>query len=285
MNDYTRIVLQINNASVGYGKKAVLSGVDFSVGRGDMIGIIGPNGAGKSTLIKTLRGFLPVQAGSVKLFGVPVDEITPRDFACKVAYLQQQEHILPGYTVQNVVMAGRYPHLKWWQHENAEDYRIARACMAYTGVLGLAERDMLALSGGQRQRAFLARVLAQQTELLFLDEPATGLDLFYQEEVLHFCRSLCERGRTAILVAHELALAARFCTKLILLGKGHMMAIGPPKDVLTEKNLSAVYDVPITVHCDEKTGHLDVYSSVAGCGETDALLDIIIGRKGASVYE
>ncbi|MCI1824173.1 MAG: ABC transporter ATP-binding protein [Megasphaera sp.] len=280
MTESTHIVLYIHALSAGYGTRTVLRNIDLTVRRGDIIGIIGPNGAGKSTLLKTIRGFLPIRRGIVELCGTPIGKLSTGTFAQQAAYLKQHESWLPGYTARDVVTTGRYPHLHWWQQESGRDRRIVDACMQYTGVLQDADRDMLTLSGGQQQRVLLAKILAQQTPLLLLDEPTAGLDAFYQEEILRLCRVLCARGRTVILVAHELALAARFCTKLILLGAGMAAAIGKPAEVLTEENLSAVYGMPIAVRQNNTTGHLDIYSAPSAASGRDALLDVIIGKTG-----
>lgn len=280
MTESTDIVLYIHALSAGYGPLTVLRDIDLTVRCGDMIGIIGPNGAGKSTLLKTMRGFLPIQQGVAELYGTPIEKLGTRMFAQQAAYLKQHDGLLPGYTARDVVAAGRYPHLHWWQQESEKDRHIVDACMQYTDVMQVADRDMLTLSGGQQQRVLLAKILAQQTPLLLLDEPTAGLDAFYQEEILRLCRVLCTRGKTVILVVHELALAARFCTKLILLGDGMTAAIGKPADVLTEKNLSAVYGIPIAVRQNNTTGHFDIYSAPSSSSGHDALLDVIIGKTG-----
>ncbi|MGE1063343.1 ABC transporter ATP-binding protein [Megasphaera paucivorans] len=285
MIESTDIVLHIHRLSAGYGTLTVLQNIDLTVHRGDMIGIIGPNGAGKSTLLKTIRGFLPIRQGVVELCGTPIGKLRAGTFAQQAAYLKQHDGLLPGYTVRDVVATGRYPHLHWWQQEGENDRRIVDACMQYTGVMQVADRDMLTLSGGQQQRVLLAKILAQQTPLLFLDEPTAGLDVFYQEEILRLCRVLCTRGKTVILVVHELALAARFCTKLILLGAGMTAAIGKPAEVLTEENLSAVYGMPIAVRQNSTTGHLDIYSAPSSASGRDALLDVIIGKTGGADHE
>lgn len=284
MTDSTDIVLQLHNVSAGYEKLTVLQQLDFAVPSGSMVGIIGPNGSGKSTLLKTLRGFLPALAGTVRLRGVPIGDLPVKEFACLVAYLQQHENLLPGYTVEDVVLTGRYPHLRWWQQESSRDRKIVAACMAYTGIADLAERDMLTLSGGQQQRVLLAKTLAQQTEILLLDEPAAGLDVFYQEEIFRLCRQLCAYGKTVLLVAHELPLAARFCTTLLLLGRGRLEALGSPQQVLTSEHLSRAYGVPISVQCNADTGHYDVYGEFQENKGKTELLRIIMDKNRRDLH-
>lgn len=275
-----KVVLRAENLSIGYDdrEKNILHDLSFCVNSGEMIGLIGPNGAGKSTLLKTLRGLLAPHQGKIFLNGKNTQDLTERDFAHIVAYLQQTLSISFGYSVKEIVMAGRYPHLSWWQKENEHDEKIVRACMAYTGVQDLAEKSINEISGGQRQRVLLAKVLAQQTPVLFLDEPATGLDIFYQEEIFRLSRELCQAGKTILMVVHELSLAARFCSRLFLVGQGKIFADGVPEEVLTEKNLSAVYDVPVRVVKNSLLGTYEIFTE-AKPSEQDArkkLLHLIL---------
>ena len=153
-----------------------MQNINLSINKGDFIGIIGKNGAGKSTLLKTLRGFLPYSSGSVELMGKALTDYQQRELAMKIAYLQQQVELTFDYTAKDIVLAGRYPYKKWYQQQDDRDKAVIEASMEYTGVSDLADKPIRALSGGQRQRVLLAKVLAQQTEILFLDEPAAGRD-------------------------------------------------------------------------------------------------------------
>ena len=151
--------------------------------------------------------------------------------------------------------------------------------MAYTGVLSLAEQPVNALSGGQRQRVLLAKILAQQTSVLLLDEPAAGLDLMYQEEIFRFCQDLCAAGRTVLLVVHELGLAARFCSRLLLTANGQLLADGQPAEVLTETLLEQAYGVPVRVSSNPRTGHADIYTARDKAdARQQQLLPVILGK-------
>ena len=251
-------VLQADGLSVGYESRTVLTDVSFAVRPSELVGLIGANGAGKSTLLKTVRGLLAPLGGTVALLGRDIRQLSPRAFAQQAAYLSQQTEIPFGYTVRDIVMAGRYPYLGWWQREGGRDRALVDASLAYVAMTALADRPMQELSGGQRQRTLFAKVLAQQTPVLLLDEPATGLDLMYQEELFRFCQELCAAGRTVLMVVHELGLAARFCSRLLLFGGGHLLADGTPADVLTPARLTAAYDAPIAVDA-LPNGHYDVY--------------------------
>ena len=251
-------VLQAEHLAAGYPGRTVLMDVSFAVRPGELVGLIGANGAGKSTLLKTVRGLLAPLGGTVALLGTGIQSLSPRAFAQRAAYLSQQTEIPFGYTVRDIVMAGRYPYLGWWQREGGRDRALVDASLAYVAMTALADRPMQELSGGQRQRTLFAKVLAQQTPVLLLDEPATGLDLMYQEELFRFCQELCAAGRTVLMVVHELGLAARFCSRLLLFGGGHLLADGTPADVLTPARLTAAYDAPIAVDA-LPNGHYDVY--------------------------
>ena len=251
-------VLQAEHLAAGYPDRTVLTDVSFAVRPSELVGLIGANGAGKSTLLKTVRGLLAPLGGTVALLGTGIQSLSPRAFAQRAAYLSQQTEIPFGYTVRDIAMTGRYPYLGWWQREGGRDRALVDASLAYVGMTALADRPMQELSGGQRQRALFAKVLAQQTPVLLLDEPATGLDLMYQEELFRFCQELCAAGRTVLMVVHELGLAARFCSRLLLFGGGQLLADGAPSDVLTPARLTAAYDVPIAVDA-LPTGHYDVY--------------------------
>ena len=144
-------------------------------------------------------------------------------------------------------MAGRYPYMKWWQRESKEDERLALDCMAYTGTADLADRPVTEVSGGQKQRILIAKVLAQQTPIIFLDEPTTGLDMVYQEEIFRFAKALAAMGKTVLMVVHELNLAAKYCQRILLLGEGRLLADGKPEEVFTEALLSRAYSADVKV--------------------------------------
>ena len=251
-------VLQIRDLTIGYEENIIISGIDAEIKTGELIGIIGRNGAGKSTLLKTIRGLLPAKKGEVLYFGQPMEAYGEKELARRVAYLQQNVETGFGYTGLDIVLTGRYPYMKWWESEKDDDKELARDCMSYTGTLDLAERPVTEVSGGQKQRILLAKVLAQQTPLLFLDEPTTGLDMVYREEIFRFARELANMGKTILMVVHELDLAAAYCSRIFLLGEGKLLADGAPGQVLTESLLSRAYEADISVEKNPKNGRLEI---------------------------
>ena len=251
-------VLQVEKLQIGYGSRCVLKEASFSIGKGEIVGIIGCNGAGKSTLLKTIRGLLPKQGGSVSYFGKPLEEYQDKELATKIAYLQQHVELGFGYTGKDIVMAGRYPYMKWWERESEADEKLALACMAYTGTADLADRPINEVSGGQKQRILIAKVLAQQTPIIFLDEPTTGLDMVYQEEIFRFAKALAGQGKTVLMVVHELNLASKYCSRILLLGEGTLLADGAPQAVFTEELLSRAYKADICVERDEINHNLHI---------------------------
>ncbi|SFM10637.1 ABC transporter ATP-binding protein [Pelosinus propionicus] len=259
----TQEIIAACNTSIVFGEKKILENITCSISAGEFVGIIGPNGAGKSTLLLALRGFVPLAAGEVLLAGRPITTLSDKELARQVAYMQQEVNVGFGFTALEVVLTGRYPYLKWWQHEQAEDKAIAHRYMEFTGVEALAEKPVHLMSGGEKQRVLLAKVLAQETPLIFLDEPTASLDLVYQEEIFRYCQLISQQGKTVLIVAHDLKLAAKFCSRLLLLAENTMIADGPPEKVITKENLQAAYGLHAAVFMNKVTGNLDIHTYAA----------------------
>lgn len=255
-------VIELKNLTIGYGERHVLSDVNATIKTGEIVGIIGRNGAGKSTLLKTIRGILPKHSGEVLFFDKKLEDYHEKELACKVAYLQQHVEVGFGYTGQDIVLAGRYPYMKWYESESEADKQLALDCMDYTGTLELADKPVTEVSGGQKQRILLAKVLAQQTPILFLDEPTTGLDMVYQEEIFRFAKELAQMGKTILMVVHELNFAAKYCSRILLLGEGKLLADAPPETAFTEELLSRAYDADIQVTRNPLNNNLEITTKV-----------------------
>ena len=274
----TETIIELKNLSIGYGNKSVLQDVNAKINKGEIVGIIGCNGAGKSTLLKTIRGLLPKQSGEILYFGRKLESFSEKELAREVAYLQQNVEVGFGYTGKDIVLAGRYPYMKWWKGESISDEELALKCMEYTGTKELAERPVNEVSGGQKQRILLAKVLAQQTPILFLDAPTTGLDMVYQDEIFRFSKALAKMGKTILMVVHELNLAAKYCSRIILLGEGTVIADGRPDNVFTEKILSKAYNAPVRVIRSHNTNEIIEISTKEDngrCQRDKELLELI----------
>lgn len=229
-----------------------LSGLSFLIAPGEILGVIGPNSAGKTTLIRLLSRVLEPVAGEILFQGRPLQTLSRWELARQVAVVPQDAPMAFPYTVEQLVLMGRYPHAPARFFECPGDLAVARDAMAATGVLELASAVLDDLSGGERQRAVIARALAQEPRLLILDEPTAHLDLYYQAEVAGLLRRLNrERELTILLVSHDLNLAAELSDRLLLLAQGRIRAAGAPEQVLEESVLEAVYGCPVSV---EKRG-------------------------------
>lgn len=240
--------IEAQDLTAGYADRPVLRGVTLKLQRAEFVGLIGPNGAGKSTLLRALTRSMPLQGGTVNLDGDPIHRLSAREIARRIALVPQTEPTLFEFTVREVVLMGRHPHVHGLFGEKEEDFAIAARAMAATDTLHLADRPITALSGGEHRRALIARALAQNTPTLLLDEPTAHLDITHQTDLLSLVRRLSERDGTAVLTAlHDLNLAAEFCDRLILLADGRIQADGSPEEVMTAENLQNAYGVSVQI--------------------------------------
>jgi len=248
-------MLQVRNLTVSYGASVILKGIDLDVPKGGITTIVGPNGCGKSTLLRAAAGLLARDCGTVTLNGVDMAELKRREIARQLAVLPQTPVAPEGLTIRDLVGRGRHPHQSWLRQDSAEDSRVVDAVMELTNVTEFANRPLERLSGGQRQRAWIAMVLAQETPLVFLDEPTTYLDLSHSVEVLSLVRRLTDQeGRTVLMVLHDLNLAARYSDQLVVMQRGEVEAVGVPAEVLTESLLDRVFHLPAVVATDPVNG-------------------------------
>jgi manganese/zinc/iron transport system ATP- binding protein len=235
--------LEIHDLTVAYHRKPVLWGVDLTVPAGQLIGIIGPNGAGKSTLIKACMGLLPVQSGWVKMFGQPFAKV-----ATRVGYVPQRESVDWDFpvSVMDVVLMGRYGRLGLLRRPGKADRDLARSCLEKVQLLPYANRQIANLSGGQQQRVFLARALAQQADLYFMDEPFSGVDAATEAAIIAVLRELRDQGRTLLVVHHDLPTARQYFDRLLLLNM-NVVAFGPTSEVYTPELLQRTYGGRLTI--------------------------------------
>jgi iron complex transport system ATP-binding protein len=237
----------------------IVRGVTLDVAHGSLTGLLGPNGCGKTTLLKLLSGVLAPDTGEVTLGGARMATLSRREVARRIAVVPQETHPAFDYTVMEMVLMGRHPHLRAFQLEGPGDLAIARDALAATGTAHLAERAYMTLSGGEKQRVVIASALTQSPDVLLLDEPTASLDLGYQLDVQRLLAQLNrERSVTMVLATHDLNLAASLCDTLVLLREGVMLAHGPTLEVLTAATVRRLYDVEAEVGFHERAGHLTV---------------------------
>lgn len=249
--------LEAESVVAGYDVGNVLEGVSIRVETGEFVGLLGQNGSGKSTLLRVLSYSLKPSLGTVTLDGKEIGQWSPRDRAKRIAFVPQQETTTFAFTVQDVVMMGRYPHLDRNRREQAADYAVAHHAMEMTDIILLRDRPVTKLSGGEYRRVLMARALAQQSPLLLLDEPTAHLDIAHQAELLLLARTLAhnpENPQGVLAALHDINQAAEFCDRIVLLHAGKVFAEGSPNAVLTEDNLRRAYHADIRMGQNPLTG-------------------------------
>lgn len=245
------VLLDIHGTTYTYSAAPTLDGITFTLRQGEMLTVVGPNGSGKSTLVKCIGRSLRPKVGTILLAGRNVYTYSARELARQLAVVPQETTIDFDFSVAEVVLMGRQPHIGHFQHESSRDLAIMRKAMELTSTLHLADRTVATLSGGERQRVFIAQALTQEPEVLLLDEPTSHLDITYQVEILELLGRLNrEKKLTIIAVLHDLNLAAQYFHKVLILAAGKIVALGPAEEVLTSENIKKAYgsDVVISRH-------------------------------------
>ncbi|MFF3444897.1 ABC transporter ATP-binding protein [Streptosporangium sp. NPDC002721] len=247
--------LRAEGLSLGYDDRAVITGLDVSVLDGKVTAIVGANACGKSTLLRGLARLVKPREGTVYLDDRTLAELSTLDVA-KVLGLLPQTPVAPdGITVADLVSRGRYPHQGWFRRWTERDHEAVTRALAATDTADLIDRPLRALSGGQRQRVWVAMALAQDTDLLLLDEPTTFLDINHQVELLRLLRGLnTESGKTIVAVLHDLNLASRFCDHIIAMAGGAIVAEGPPSEVITAELVEKVFGLSCLIVSDPVAG-------------------------------
>ncbi|MGB3763997.1 MAG: ABC transporter ATP-binding protein [Ornithinimicrobium sp.] len=241
-------------ASIGYGDQSVIEDLDVTIPPGSFTVIVGPNGCGKSTLLRALARLLPPSSGQVLLDGADIRSLPSRSVARTIGLLPQAAVAPEGITVVDLVSRGRYPHQGLLRQWSEQDERAVREALRATSTQEFATRRVDELSGGQRQRVWIAMVLAQETPLILLDEPATFLDIAHQIELLELCTQLHRDGRTLVAVLHDINQAARYATHIIAMRDGAIQAQGSPTEVITAEGIQRVFGVRARVLDDPETG-------------------------------
>lgn len=245
-------LIRVENAGAGYGTRRVLSGLSLAIVPGERVGLLGPNGAGKTTLLRLIGGLLPPQQGTVSLKDRPLADWPQRERARILAGVPQSLGAPVPLRVRDVAATGRLPHIGDWAAMRAEDDAAVSSALAAVDMTGQAERFIDELSAGERQRAWLAMALAQQPEVLLLDEPTAHLDIHQAWHLMELLSAWAdERKLTVIFSSHDLNLAAAFCSRVLLIKDGGIAGDGAPADIFTAERLGSVFAHPLDVHLSD----------------------------------
>ena len=274
-------IIEIQELNYQINDSKILKNINLCIKAGEFVGLIGPNGAGKTTLLKCINGINKAD-GVIKINDMPIDKLSDKKLAKDVSLMHQNTSISFPFPAIEIVMMGRYPYLKRLQRESKEDYNVAKKNMEYTDTIRLEKTLVTEMSGGERQRVLFAKTLTQETDIILLDEPTASLDITYQEQIFKYSKELAMQGTTVVAAIHDLKIAGRYCSRLILLNKGQIVADGSPEEVLTSKNLSQVYGINALVYRNRITGSLDIYIHNQDDGKRSEKIHVLGGGSSAS---
>ncbi len=247
--------LQTSKLDIGYNDSLIVKDLNLSIPTGKITALVGSNGSGKSTILKAMARLLKPKNGGVMLDGESIHSKSTKEVAKQLAILPQSPTAPDGLTVQELISYGRFPHQKGFGSLTEEDRKVIQWSIEVTGLTQFADRPVDQLSGGQRQRAWIAMAFAQQTDILFLDEPTTFLDMAHQLEVLHLLQKLNqEEGRTIVMVVHDLNHASRFAHHIVAIRSGTVVSEGSPAEVVTQEVLREVFAIEADIVADPRTG-------------------------------
>jgi len=261
------LAVEARGLCAGYDSDDVLRGLDLELRPGELLGVLGPNGSGKSTLVRALTGIVPLRQGHVAIDGRPLETYSRRELARTIAVVPQWRDELFHFTVFETVLMGRTPYLRRWQREGARDRAVVDDCLRAADATHLAGRFVTDLSGGEQQRVHIARALAQDTDILLLDEPTTHLDINHQIDIFELLTRLRDqRGLAVLCVLHDLNLAAEYCDRVALIRAGRAVRTGGPQEAITAPVLRQVYGLDLPVVADEFSGRPRVLVRRRGAG-------------------
>ena len=254
------MILEISDLSVGYNKKIVVDELSFKISPGIFYGIIGPNGAGKSTLFKAASGVLRPWKGSIKLMGKDVYRMPRRELANIMAAVPQFQEAFFPFRVREFVQMGRYPKRGRFGMLQSSDYKIIEESLHLMKIEALADKKINELSGGELQRVYISQALAQEPEILMLDEPTSHLDIGHQSIMLNLLKKMClTTGMPILMIVHDLNLAAAYCDKLLLIDNGKVFAEGTPLEVLTKINIDTVYKTSVEIITEKSLSYPHIF--------------------------
>lgn len=280
------VALSIEGIECRYTSVKILEDVTFQVKSGDFIGVLGPNGAGKTTLLKTISGILKPRSGVVYIDNKDVNQLKVKEIAKTIAVVPQDSQSAFNFSVMDIVLMGRNPHMGRFQLESPRDIQVALNSMKLAGIDRLADRSLDEMSGGERRMVLIARALAQEPRILLLDEPTLHLDVNNQITMMELLHSLCRRnGLLIVAVLHDFNLAARYCDKLILIGGSKIQAVGKPEEALTKENIATVFGVQVYIKRHEITNSLYItpVSASPRIGKKNLKVHVICGG-GSGAY-
>jgi iron complex transport system ATP-binding protein len=253
-------MIRTKKIEVSYGNKKIIDSVDIHIKKGTVNTLIGPNGSGKSTILKALTQQKKINSGEIFFKGDPIQTLSRMYWAKNVTYLPQNPKAPNDFTVWDLVSLSRNAYLKWYERLGKNDYEIIEESIRKTNIQDHKYKLLSELSGGERQRAWIAMALAQEPELIILDEPTTFLDIAYQFEVLEIIKELNEKENiTVLMVLHDLNHAAKYSDNIVLLKKGKVFAEGAPKDVMNKENIREAFDIEVKVQHDEEHNYPLIY--------------------------
>jgi iron complex transport system ATP-binding protein len=248
-------IVEIKDLSAGYGNGDIIKNISFAMNSGEFLSILGRNGSGKSTLIKAIQGLLKHISGRVTVEGRDLFSLKPHEIARKIAYVPQLHPLSFEFSVEEIILMGRYIHQKRLAGASSEDKKIIKEIMHLTATSHLKEKKIAHLSGGERQRVFIARALAQDTPILFLDEPSAHLDISYQVEIYQILKRLQkEKGKTVLSAEHNINLAIPFSQQLLFLKEGSIHSLGTPSELVTQQNILEVFQADVMVRDNLHSG-------------------------------
>ncbi|MBT4375117.1 MAG: ABC transporter ATP-binding protein [Nitrospina sp.] len=245
-------ILRTQEISFSYDQETVLRSISINIKSQEFIGVIGPNGSGKSTLLKLLGGVLKPDSGQIFFKGKNYIDYQRKQLAQSITWVPQEHPMVFPFKVSEIVLMGRHPYLSAFTFEGEDDIEIARSAMKQTQTLQFAERGFNEISGGEKQRVVIAGAIAQEPELMILDEPTSALDIKYQIQILNILKTLNENKKTTVILAmHDLHLAAKYCTRLILLEEGKVFKDGKTEEVLQKEHIEKVYGLKVHLIHDQ----------------------------------
>ena len=235
-------MIELIDVSGGYNGLKKLDNINIKINKGTITSIIGPNGCGKTTLLKVASGLITPYSGEILLNDIPINNIKKKEFAKSVSILPQTRNI-PNIIVSSLVMHGRFPYLGFSRKLSSHDREKVEYAMELTGVIKFRNKNLLELSGGERQKVYIAMIVAQDTDIIFLDEPTTYLDINQQFQVINLIKKLNEKGKTIVIVLHDIVQALTHSDKICVMNKGEIRSYGSPKEILEKKIINEVFGI------------------------------------------